>query len=226
MLIRNAQFPDTNGDKLAIGDKDTYSNWHHYEINWTPRSIQWSVDGVIMRTLLKESTWNATANRYEYPQTPSRMQLSLWPAGRATNAQGTIDWAGGQIDWDAADIQDQGHYSASFANISMQCYEPPAGSVNGHQSYSYVDNKGLESSVRITKNDTVLPDMGHTGLNMHTDDSSATSDDGNSSMSTSGITGSVEHKSNAPAKSSDNVWLVAVFLLVSITVLNVGFVSL
>ncbi|PYI02496.1 concanavalin A-like lectin/glucanase [Aspergillus sclerotiicarbonarius CBS 121057] len=66
------------------------------------------------------STWNATSNRYQYPQTPSRMQLSLWPAGRAGSAQGTIDWAGGDIDWNSAGIQDQGYYSASFANITVR----------------------------------------------------------------------------------------------------------
>lgn len=141
---------------MKVDGDDTYSSWHHYEIDWTPEAIHWSVDGVVVRSLTKKSTWNATGNRFEYPQTPSRMQLSLWPAGRASNAKGTIDWAGGQIDWDSADIQDNGYYSASFANITMQSYKAPAGSGDGSRSYVYVEKTGLESSVQVTDNNTVL----------------------------------------------------------------------
>ena len=32
-----------------------------------------------VRTLNKNDTWNETSNRYDYPQTPSRIQFSLWP---------------------------------------------------------------------------------------------------------------------------------------------------
>lgn len=99
----------------------------------------------------QKSTYNATANRNEYSQTPSCMQLSLWSDGRASNAQGTNDWAGGQINWSSDDIRDHGYYSAFFANITMQCYEPPTGSGDEHRSCAYIDEKGLESSVRVTK---------------------------------------------------------------------------
>ncbi|CAI7669726.1 unnamed protein product [Penicillium pancosmium] len=214
----------TNGDTLPTSD-NTYSSWHHYEIDWTPQAIKWSVDGTVKRTLTKKSTWNATANRYEYPQTPSRMQLSLWPAGRASNAQGTIDWAGGQIDWNAADIRDHGYYSASFANITMKCYDPPAGSGDGHRSYAYLDKKGLESSVLVTNSNTVLPDMGHTGLNMGTGNSSSStgsdSGDGPSTTSTSSKSDStefVQYANNAPGQVPRNVWLAAVVLIFSMII--------
>lgn len=218
------QWPDTNGAKLPITGEDTYIGWHHYEIDWTPEAINWSVDGIVKRTLTKKSTWNGTANRYEYPQTPSRMQLSLWPAGRASNAQGTIDWAGGQIDWNAADIRDQGYYSATFANITMQCYEPPAGSGDGHLSYAYVEKTGLESSVRVTNNSTVLPDMGHTGLNMGTGNSSTGvgASEGSSpttlTASTAASTEFVQHENNAPGQLPRSVWLVAGVLLVAMII--------
>ncbi|KAL4921062.1 concanavalin A-like lectin/glucanase domain-containing protein [Aspergillus aurantiobrunneus] len=157
----------TNGDSSPVSSGNTYEEWHHYEIDWTPEKLEWLIDGEVVRTLTKESTFNETSNRYEYPQTPSRMQLSLWPAGQASNAQGTIEWAGGEIDWDSEDIQQQGYYSASFGEVSVECYDPPSGTnIEGDVSYDFKDDKGEESSVEITDNETVLASLGATGLNM------------------------------------------------------------
>lgn len=176
-----------------------------------------------MRSLTRNSTWNATGNRYEYPQTPSRIQLSLWPAGRAANAQGTIDWSGGPIDWNSVDIQDNGYYSAAFANITVQCYDPPAGSGDGNRSYVYVDKSGLESSVRVTNNSTVLPDLGHTGLNMKSGNSSAdesSTDAGSSVTATAHSYEFTQHvKNNAPPQASQSVW-VAILALLFMTIIS------
>ena len=100
-----------------------------------------------------------------FPQTPSRMQLSLWPAGQASNAEGTIEWAGGEIDWNSEDIQDKGYYYASFSDITVECYSPPGGAdIQGDKSYIFKDDKGLNTSVQVTNNDTVLASFGATGL--------------------------------------------------------------
>ncbi|KAL3474219.1 concanavalin A-like lectin/glucanase domain-containing protein [Aspergillus californicus] len=173
-----------NGDKAEVDGDNTFEDWHHYEIDWSPEKLTWSVDGKVVRTLTKESTFNETADRYEYPQTPSRMQMSLWPAGQASNAQGTIEWAGGEIDWDSEDIQDTGYYYASFGNVSVECYDPPSGTnVDGDVSYDFKDDKGLESSVEITDDKTVLASLGATGLDMDLG-SNTTSSSGNSTSST------------------------------------------
>lgn len=117
------------------------------------------------RTLEKSTTWNETAQRYQFPQTPSRMQLSLWPAGQASNAEGTKEWAGGEIDWDSEDIKDKGYYYATIGDITVECYQPPAGSdIHGNKSYVFTDDKGVNSSIRTTNNDTVLASLGATGL--------------------------------------------------------------
>ncbi|KAL2843513.1 concanavalin A-like lectin/glucanase domain-containing protein [Aspergillus pseudoustus] len=157
----------TNGDSSKVDGDDTFGEWHHYEIDWSPDELKWNVDGKTVRTLTKESTFNETANRYDYPQTPSRMQLSLWPAGQASNAQGTIEWAGGEIDWDHEDIKTKGYYYATYGEVTVECYDPPSGtSVKGDVSYDFKDNKGLDSSVEITNNKTVLASLGATGLDM------------------------------------------------------------
>ncbi len=119
---------------------DTFSDWHTYTVDWTPDQITWSVDGVVRRTKTRDSTWNATSGLYNYPQTPSRVQLSVWPGGASNQAQGTIDWAGGPIDWSGTDIQQQGYYYMQVANVTIQCYNPPSGTPkdgSGNVSYIY-----------------------------------------------------------------------------------------
>ncbi|PLB45641.1 hypothetical protein P170DRAFT_248333 [Aspergillus steynii IBT 23096] len=169
----------------ASVDSSTFDDWHEYEIDWKPEAITWSVDGDVKRTLTRESTWNETGNRYEYPQTPSRMQLSLWPAGQSSNAEGTIAWAGGEIDWDSEDIKDKGYYYAMYSDITVECYDPPKDTdKSGNKSYVITDKAGLDSSFKITNNDTVLASFGATGL----DPDVKPSKSGSSSSSATGNT--------------------------------------
>lgn len=158
---------DNNGGSSKVDKTNTFDDWHSYEINWTPDFITWTVDGDVKRTLEKDSTWNETSQNYEFPQTPSRMQLSLWPAGQASNANGTKEWAGGEIDWDSQDIKDTGYYYANIGEITVECYDPPAGSdIKGDKSYVFKDDKGVNSSVQVTNNKTVLGSSEATGLNL------------------------------------------------------------
>ncbi|EAA33812.1 cell wall glucanase [Neurospora crassa OR74A] len=150
-----------------ISVTDTYSNWHEYEIRWTPDQIQWLVDGQVGRTKLKSETWNATANQWDFPQTPSRVQLSIWPGGAASNAQGTIDWAGGAIQWDSEDIKNYGYYFATFGEITVQCYDaksPPG--TNKGTSYYYNSYRATNDTVVDSDKPTVLASFQGTGTDM------------------------------------------------------------
>ncbi|EXJ83312.1 hypothetical protein A1O1_06931 [Capronia coronata CBS 617.96] len=153
----------------ATGLSDTRENMHDYEIDWQPDTITWSIDGNVVRTLNRDETWNATANRYMYPQTPARVQLSLWPGGLASNGQGTIDWAGGLVQWNSP-YMTNGYYYATFDQVSVQCYNPPAGAnVNGTKSYIFTDKSLTNSTVEITNDNTVLKSFLGTGTNMSAD---------------------------------------------------------
>ncbi|KAJ5888206.1 glycosidase crf2 [Penicillium taxi] len=156
-----------NSANASVSGEDTFNDWHTYEIDWQPDTTKWIIDGTVMRTLNKNDTYNSTSNTYQYPQTPSRMQLSLWPAGASTSAQGTIDWAGGDINWDSEDIQDKGYYYAEFGKIDVTCYATPDGTVTkGNSSYLYTSDSGLQADVEVTGNSTVLGSLGATGLDM------------------------------------------------------------
>jgi hypothetical protein len=105
-----------DGNEKNLSSPNTDSQWHTYTIDWQPDSLSWEVDGQVLRTLYRNETYNETAGQYHYPQTPSRVQFSLWPAGKAGNAQGTIEWAGGEIDWNSPYMQN-GYYYAMVKDV-------------------------------------------------------------------------------------------------------------
>jgi beta-glucanase (GH16 family) len=150
---------------------NTFDNFHEYEIKWTPEEIQWLVDGVVTRTKKKSDTWNATANQWDFPQTPSRVQISLWPGGLETNAKGTIDWAGGPIDWAGGDIKDYGYYFATFGEIKVECYNAPsAPGTNKKKSYYFNNIRATNDTVVDSDKRTTLKSLAATGLEMDIDD--------------------------------------------------------
>lgn len=145
---------------------DTFQNWHTYEIDWTPDKIDWVVDGKTERTVERKYTFNSTSNQYEFPQTPARVQLSLWPGGLASNAKGTIDWAGGEIDWSATDIKNNGFFYATIDSVDVECYKtdkPPG--TNSGKSYYYDNEVGTNNTVVDGDKDTVLASFMASGLN-------------------------------------------------------------
>ncbi|KAH8700337.1 concanavalin A-like lectin/glucanase domain-containing protein [Talaromyces proteolyticus] len=173
-----------NGKNSTVSDS-TFDNYHTYEIDWTPDSITWYIDGQSTRVLNKADTYNATTRQFMYPQTPARLQLSLWPGGLATNAPGTIQWAGGEISWDTPDIKDPGYYYATFSSVNITCYDPPSGAnIKGNQAYIYTDAAGTNNTVEIVNKNTVLSSLEGTGVNMTAGASSSTASGTSSSSST------------------------------------------
>ncbi|KAI1326674.1 carbohydrate-binding module family 18 [Xylariaceae sp. FL0255] len=147
------------------GLSNVNENFHEYTVEWTPDAINWYVDGNLGMTRKKSDTWNATTNSYSFPQTPVRVQLSVWPGGASSNAPGTIAWAGGPIDWNSQAIQQDGYYYSTLGEITMTCYQtnsPPG--TNSGRSYTYKDTLGLNTSVVDGNDNTVLSSLLGSGL--------------------------------------------------------------
>lgn len=148
---------------MNLSTTNTVSNMHTYTIDWKPDSISWAIDGKVLRTKKRSETWNATSNRYDFPQTPSRVMLSLWPAGLSTNGKGTIDWAGGLVDWNSPYMQN-GFYYARVEDVTVECYDPPPGATKkGSKSYIYTDPRGTNDTVQIVDNVVILKSIYATG---------------------------------------------------------------
>jgi hypothetical protein len=116
-----------------------------------------------VRTLERKSTYNDTTKQYNYPQTPSRVQLSLWPGGLPSNGEGTISWAGGLVDWDSQ-YMSNGYYYAQVKDISVECYDPPSGDDSGsNKAYYYTSTAGTQDTVAIGTNNTMIGSLQATG---------------------------------------------------------------
>ncbi|CAI7581925.1 unnamed protein product [Penicillium glandicola] len=196
-----------NSGNISVDGEDTFNDWHTYEIDWTPDKVEWVVDGTVQRTLNKADTYNETSKQYQFPQTPSRLQMSLWPAGQASNAQGTIDWAGGEIDWNSEDIQNVGYDYATVGEVSVVCYDPPSdATTSGDKAYIYTSSAAMESDISITDNSTILASLGATGLNMDlgADTSSSSSTNSSSIPTTKGGSGGMTSNNTDSATSTSD----------------------
>lgn len=162
--------PNYHNSGNITGVSNTNTEWHDYEIRWTPEKIEWYLDGKLRRTQLKSETWNSTANQWDYPQTPARVQLSIWPGGAASNGKGTIDWAGGPIDWDSDTIKTDKYYYASVGEVSIECYKTSSGpGTNSGKSYTYDNWLGTNDTVVDGDKNTVLKSLLGSGLDMDAD---------------------------------------------------------
>ncbi|KAF1837105.1 hypothetical protein BDW02DRAFT_519554 [Decorospora gaudefroyi] len=153
----------TNGENLTVPNGNTVEEMHHYCLDWKEDSLTWSINDIDRRTLYRNETWNETAGRWDYPQTPARIMLSLWPAGLPSNAKGTIEWAGGEIDWDSP-YMTNGYYAARFSEVTVECYDPPPqAQIKGKKTYKYTDEAGTNNTVAITDDEIILGSLLGTG---------------------------------------------------------------
>lgn len=151
---------------------DTFENYHTYTMDWQEDKIDWYVDDDKVRTLEKKDTYNKTTERYDFPQTPSRIQMSLWPGGASSNGLGTIEWAGGAINWDSSDIKDTGYYYAYLKEVEVTAYELPDDvKLDGDDdpdslhAFLYNSTDGNMDDIYLTNKKTWLGDGDATGLN-------------------------------------------------------------
>lgn len=117
------------GTKVATASPQT--QFHTYTLDWTPNTLTWSIDGVVLRTLSNDG---ATSGAYQYPQSPMQLHLGLWDGGDADTAAGTVEWAGGFTDLTKVP------YTMYVKSVKITNANPCA-------SYSYSDMSGSASSI-------------------------------------------------------------------------------
>ncbi|KIJ62177.1 glycoside hydrolase family 16 protein [Hydnomerulius pinastri MD-312] len=148
--------PQTTNGVIENGFTDTYANWHDYTVDWQPDSLTFLVDGNVTRTIKASDCVNNATGVSEFPNTPSRIQLSLWPAGISSEPQGTVQWAGGMINWNDPDYTSAGHFYALFQSVSVQCNDPTPANASV-TSYVYGTNTTLDTpSIAFSNVSTML----------------------------------------------------------------------
>ncbi|KAF7327414.1 Glycoside hydrolase family 16 protein [Mycena kentingensis (nom. inval.)] len=136
-------FDDHGGQHGGLSD--THENFHDFTIDWSPTAIVFQIDGNTVRTINQADTvLNGVSH---FPNTPARIQLSLWPAGLASNPPGTIQWGGGTVDWNDPDyVAAGGHFSTVFKSVDVHCADPdPPGETA--QGYVYASGGSLSDPI-------------------------------------------------------------------------------
>ncbi|KAL1661620.1 glycoside hydrolase family 16 protein [Schizophyllum commune] len=151
--------PDSTHGATQKDLSDTFENYHAYTIDWQPDHITFSIDGNEVRTV-KASDFVDGNGGSQFPNTPSRIQLSLWPAGIDSMPEGTVQWAGGKINWDDPDYTSAGHFYALVKSVSVKCADPETPSAND-TSYIYESNASTPS-IAMSNHSTLLNGAGRT----------------------------------------------------------------
>jgi len=146
--------PVTNG-VTETGLTDTYANWHDYTIDWQPDSLTFLIDGNVTRTILAADAIDNVTGVSEFPNTPSRIQLSIWPAGISSESQGVVEWSGGMINWSDPDYVSAGHFYALYQSVSVECNDTTAPGP-GITSYVYGPNSTLNTPTIAFSNASTL----------------------------------------------------------------------
>ncbi|QBM86383.1 Beta-glucanase, GH16 family [Metschnikowia aff. pulcherrima] len=216
----------TNTGRFEV--TNTFENWHYYEMDWQEDQIRWFVDGKIVRTLERASTWSDKSKKFEFPSTPSRIQFSIWPAQAALG--GLTDWAGGSIDWESDDIKNVGYYYAYVKNVSVQAYALPSlidqrmTNISGDHAFLYESADGNEDNVYLTKAKTWLGSSDASGLNPDNEDKKPSASVVQPKSSNSTIISTPE-KTKAPKAQSTSTDSVSVAPSSTLEVYSGGFVQ-
>ncbi len=86
---------------------------------------------------------------------PDALRDSIWPAGINASGQGTIEWAGGLINWDDPDYKSAGHFYALVESVSITCADSKANPSDA-QSYVYGKNTSAFSPQIAVSNETTV----------------------------------------------------------------------
>lgn len=73
-----------NYDRGAVHNVDAM-NYHTYGLTWTDKSIEWLIDGNVVRTLTPDQV-----SGDHYPQTPMQLKIGSWAAGDPSNDPGVV----------------------------------------------------------------------------------------------------------------------------------------
>lgn len=118
---------------------DPENDFHNYTTVWTKDSLEWAIDGNIVRTL----NYKDANGGKDFPQTPMNIRLGIWAGGDKSEPNGTIEWAGGLTDYS------KGPYTMYVKSLYAKDYSTGS-------EYKYGDKTGSYESIQIIKYGTSL----------------------------------------------------------------------
>jgi len=172
-------------------DRATYVNvaapqtgFHTYSIIWTSSSVQWLVDGNLVRTL----NYGDANGGKNYPQTPMRIKLGDWDGGASNSPEGTVQWAGGHSD------MSKGPFTMYVKSMTIQDYS------TGGSEYVYSDMSGDWQSIKISDGGSESSSSGSSSISS-TPSSSSTASSTSSTASSSSLSSTVASAASGASSS-------------------------
>jgi hypothetical protein len=147
---------------------DPQNTWHNYTVDWTPEKLEWFIDGESIR-VLNYADANGGAN---FPQTPCDVRLGIWAGGDPKEPNGTIEWAGGETNYDEVPF--------TMTVKSVRVSDASRGT-----EYVYGDRTGSYESIKVLKYETHLRDRNYRYADTLCSDTTPIKLDGDNSESTS-----------------------------------------
>ncbi|KAJ5111213.1 hypothetical protein N7532_001748 [Penicillium argentinense] len=131
------------GGTHVVENADT--EFHNYTTYWDQEKLQWWIDGEMVRQV--NYSQENTVYGKNYPQTPCQVMISNWPAGTESAAQGTVDWAGGLVNYDEAP------FTMTVQRVRVQDFHTG-------KEYTYGDRSGSFQSIKVAEgNSTALDEL-------------------------------------------------------------------
>ncbi|PYH91576.1 cell wall glucanase [Aspergillus ellipticus CBS 707.79] len=115
-----------------VPDADT--EFHNYTTYWTSEKLEWWIDGSLVRTL----NYSDAVDGKNFPQTPCNVRYGIWPGGDPSEGLGTIEWAGGEINYTA------GPYNMYVKRVRVQDF-------HSGKEYVYSNHSGDWESIKVVK---------------------------------------------------------------------------
>ncbi|KAJ5279376.1 hypothetical protein N7478_004748 [Penicillium angulare] len=197
----------TLGDReydITVTDPET--EFHTYSIDWTEERIQWLVDGDLKHTV----TYDDALSGANYPQTPAKIRIGIWAGGASTNAEGTIEWAGGETDFDNAP------FVMYVDSINVTNYNPAS-------AYKYSDKTGDYSSIKMSNSSSTSSTLSNS-TSKSSGSSSSSASVASSSSASQASSSSATSASASPINAGSS--LIASVFVASMVALAVGALQL
>lgn len=188
--------------------------FHNYSLDWNVDKTTWALDGQVVRTLSNDSSEG-------YPQTPMFIKMGIWAGGDPDNAPGTIEWAGGKVDYSQApftmnvkrvvvtDYSTGKQYSYHDQSGSWQSIEAKDGKVLGRVSqassdYSILNSGGHISSPTPRSSTSATSSSESKSTSSHSSSHASSSHSNSDQKSSSSKSASSSHKPASKTSSSEH----------------------
>ncbi|KAF7591508.1 hypothetical protein BBP40_001498 [Aspergillus hancockii] len=165
--------------------------FHTYAVNWTSSKIEWLVDDSVVRTL----NYADAVDDANFPQTPSRIKIGIWAGGDPDNSEGTIEWAGGETDYDDSP------FTMYIKSVKIINYNPA-------KSYTYTDKTGAYTSIKASNATSSNSTTSTTSL-FHTNSKAASNSSSSSGSVSSSTALSVSGAPTVPSSYFSTVFMIA-----------------